>query len=109
MAPARRRQILIQSPRIAALLQLMHDIVSYAKAFFLTEALSQSANQFPRALKREGDSVAQGIAASSHPFTRRKLFASARARRGGAGLPLPFRGSAQASEMFAGAFISRHS
>jgi len=67
---SRRRQVLGQSPRIAVLLQLVHDIIGNSVAFFFGQFFSKSANKFACTHQCECDSEAQHVPAGAHRWRR---------------------------------------
>jgi hypothetical protein len=65
----RRWLVLIQPPRIAALLQLVDDVIGYGVPFILAQSLFQSADDLARPPQGKGDGVSKDFT-SRHLSTR---------------------------------------
>ena len=61
-----RWQIFGEPPKIAVLLQAMHDVIGNSVALFLCQFLTEATHEFARASQRECDGEAQEIVASTH-------------------------------------------
>jgi hypothetical protein len=63
---AGRRQTFRQSPRIAVLLQAMHDIIGNTVTFLFRQFLAKSAHKFAGTSQRECNSETQQVPAGTH-------------------------------------------